>query len=133
MSPECLPLFKFAGRLEFSIGQCVIQECHQNVYHGSSLLADLNFQSVSVLYKNVTRMSTSESELVINLIGEKMSEKESALRKAIYIQERLALMHSSTGLFISFPIYSHASCFLNLLKCFGVLGPNLFLFFYKVR
>jgi len=34
----------------------------REVYSGSSLLADWNFQSVSELYKNFTRMSTSEFE-----------------------------------------------------------------------
>jgi hypothetical protein len=62
------------------------------VYSGSSLLADLNFQSVSGLYKNFTRMSPSEFEFLINLIGEKkISKKDTAFRKAISIQERLAL------------------------------------------
>jgi hypothetical protein len=41
----------------------------REVYSGSGLLADLNFQSVSGLYKNFTRMSPSE--FLINLIGEK--------------------------------------------------------------
>jgi len=61
------------------------------VYSGSSLLADLNFQSVSGLYKNFTRMSPSEFEFLINLIGEKISKKDTAFRKAISVQERLAL------------------------------------------
>ena len=59
------------------------------MYSGSSLLADLNFQSVSGLYKNFTRMSPSE--FPINLIGEKISKKDTAFRKAISVQERLAL------------------------------------------
>jgi hypothetical protein len=45
------------------------------VYSGSSLLADLNFHSVSGLYKNFTTMSPSEFEFLINLIGEKHLEK----------------------------------------------------------
>jgi hypothetical protein len=61
------------------------------VYSGSSLLADLNFQSVSGLYKNFTRMSPSEFEFLINLVGEKFSKKDTAFRKAISFQERLAL------------------------------------------
>jgi hypothetical protein len=61
------------------------------VYSGSSLLADLNFQSVSGLYKNFTRMSPSEFEFLINLIGEKNLEKNTAFTKAISVQERLAL------------------------------------------
>ena len=43
------------------------------MYGGSSLLADLNFQSVSGLYKNFTRLSPSEFEFLVNLIGEKIS------------------------------------------------------------
>jgi hypothetical protein len=47
----------------------------REVYSGSSLLADLNFQAVSVLYKNFTRVSPSEFEFLIHLIGEKNREK----------------------------------------------------------
>jgi hypothetical protein len=61
------------------------------MYNGSSLLTDWNFQSVSGLYKNFTRMSPSEFEFWINLIGEKISKKDTALRKAISVQERLAM------------------------------------------
>ena len=63
----------------------------REVYSGSSLLADWNFQSVSWLYKNFTRMSLSEFEFLINLIGEKISKNDTAFRKAIYVQERLEL------------------------------------------
>jgi len=61
------------------------------MYSGSSLLADLNFHSVSVIYKNFTRMSPSEFEILINLIGEKISKKDTSFRKATSIQERLAM------------------------------------------
>jgi NAD dependent epimerase/dehydratase family enzyme len=61
------------------------------VYSGSSLLADLNFQSVSGVYKNFTRMSPSEFEFLIHLVGEKISKKDTAFRKTISVQERLAL------------------------------------------
>jgi hypothetical protein len=63
----------------------------REVYSSSSLLADWNFQSVSGLYKNFTRMSPSESEFLINLIGENISKKDTAFGKAISVQERLAL------------------------------------------
>jgi hypothetical protein len=63
----------------------------REVYSSSSLLADLNFQSVSGLYKNFTRMSPGEYKLLINLIREKISEKDTAFRKAISVQETLAL------------------------------------------
>jgi len=61
------------------------------VYSASSLLADWNLQSVSGLYKNFTRMFPSEFEFLINLIGEKISKKDTEFRKAISFQERLAL------------------------------------------
>ena len=61
------------------------------VYSGTSLLANWNFQSVSGLYKNFTRMSPSEFEFLINLIGEKISKKDTGFRKAISVQELLAL------------------------------------------
>jgi hypothetical protein len=40
----------------------------REVYSASSLLADLNYQSVSGLYKNFTRMSPTEFEYLIRLI-----------------------------------------------------------------
>ena len=66
------------------------------LYSGLSLLADLNFQSVSGLYKNFTRLSPIEYEFLINLIGgEKNLEKRSRrsgktflFRKDISVQER---------------------------------------------
>ena len=45
------------------------------MYSGSTLLAGLNFQSVSGLYKIFTRMSPSEFEFLINLIGKINLEK----------------------------------------------------------
>jgi len=60
-------------------------------YSGSSLLADLNFQSVGELCKDFTRTFPSEFEFLINLIGEEISKKDTVFRKAISVQERLAL------------------------------------------
>jgi hypothetical protein len=59
----------------------------REVYSGTSLLADLNFQSVSRLYKNFTRMSNSEFEFLLNLIGEKISQKDTAFRKPFPFKE----------------------------------------------
>ena len=42
---------------------------NRNVYSGNSLLSDLKFQKVSGLYKNFTRMSPTDFEYLINLIG----------------------------------------------------------------
>jgi hypothetical protein len=58
----------------------------RNVYSGSRLLEDLNFQSVSGLYKNFTRISPSEFKFLIILIREKISKK-TASRKAISVQK----------------------------------------------
>jgi hypothetical protein len=55
----------------------------REVYSGSSLLADWNFQSVSGLYENFTGMSPSEFEFLIHWIGEKISKKDTAFRKII--------------------------------------------------
>jgi hypothetical protein len=57
------------------------------VYSGSKFAGRLNFQSVSGLCKNFTRMSPSEFEFSINLIGgKKTSKKDIAFRKAISVQ-----------------------------------------------
>jgi hypothetical protein len=64
---------------------------NREVYSGSSLLRDFSFQPVSGLYKNFTRMSPTEFEFLINLVGEQISRKDTAFRKAIPVQERLAL------------------------------------------
>jgi hypothetical protein len=52
----------------------------REVYSGSSLLADWNFQSVSGLYKNFKRMSPSEFKFLINLTGKNL-EKTQRSRK----------------------------------------------------
>ena len=63
----------------------------REVYSSSSLLADWNFQSVSVLYKNFTQMSPSAYVFLIHLIGEKISKKDTEFRKAVSVQESLTL------------------------------------------
>ena len=100
----------------------------RELFSGSSLLEDLNFNSVSGLYKNFTRMSPSEFEFLIDLIGERISKKNTAFRKAISVQESLARTHSSTGLFTSFPSSSHSICFLILLKCIECFGSHIISF-----
>jgi len=90
--------------------------------------ANLNFQSVCGLCKNFARMSPIEFEFLIYLIGEKISKKDTVFRKAISVQERLALMHSLTGVLISFPSSSRASFFLILLKCIGCSGSQVISF-----
>jgi hypothetical protein len=55
------------------------------------LLADLKFQSVSGLHETFTRISPSVYVFLIHWIGEKISKKDTAFRKATYVQESLAL------------------------------------------
>jgi len=53
----------------------------REVYSGSSLLAHLNFQLVSGLYKNFSTLSASEFEFLINLIGEEILERHGVQEK----------------------------------------------------
>jgi hypothetical protein len=50
------------------------QQLHTSREVYSGLFEGLNFQSVSGLYNNFTRMSQCESEFLINLIAEKISK-----------------------------------------------------------
>jgi len=61
----------------------------REVYNVSSLLADLNFQSVSGLYKNFTRMSPSDFEFLINLIGAKNLEKEHSVQESHFCSKKV--------------------------------------------
>jgi hypothetical protein len=61
----------------------------REVYSRSSLLADLNFQSVSRLYKNLTRMSPSEFEFLINVIGEKISNKGHGVQESHFCSRKV--------------------------------------------
>jgi len=61
----------------------------REVYSGSSLLADLNFQPVSGLYKNFARMSPSELEFLINLIGKKNLEKRHSVQEIHFCSRKV--------------------------------------------
>jgi hypothetical protein len=63
----------------------------RSVYSGRELLLDLKFQEISGLYKNFTRMSPTDFEYLINLVGPKIARKDTRWRRAISIQERLAV------------------------------------------
>jgi hypothetical protein len=109
------------------------------VYSGSSLLADFNFQAVSVFYTNFTRVSTSEFGFLIHLIGEKIAKKDTAFRKAISIEERLALTlcflasgDSYVSLQYIFKISHFLPCILlfNFVKMHWVLWAPYYLFYF---
>jgi hypothetical protein len=61
----------------------------REVYSGSSMLADLNFQSVSGLYKNFTKMSPSEFEFLINLVGEETLEKRHSVQESHFCSRKV--------------------------------------------
>jgi hypothetical protein len=82
---------------------------NREVYIGLSLLRDLSFQPVIGLYKNFTRMSPTEFKFLINLIGEQISQKDTMFRKAVPVQERLALTLSSLASDDSYLAFSNLS------------------------
>lgn len=57
----------------------------------SNLLLDLKSQEISGHFKNFTRMSSTDFEYLLNLIGPKIKTKDTKLRKAISEQDKLAL------------------------------------------
>ena len=63
----------------------------KSVYSGTSLLADLKFQEVSGQYKNFTRMTAADFELLINLVGPKIVKMDTRFRAAVPVQDRLAV------------------------------------------
>jgi hypothetical protein len=92
----------------------------REVYSGSSLLRDLSFQTVSGLYKHFIRMSPTEFQFIINYIREQISRKDTTFRKAIPVQERLALT-------LRFFLASGDSCVMKGRSCYGkLLSDSLF-------
>jgi len=63
-------------------------ECPAN---NNTLLADLKFQEISGQYKNFTRMSPTDFEYLINMIGPKIAKQDTFMRKSISVQERLSI------------------------------------------
>lgn len=59
--------------------------------NSNALLADLKFQEISGQYKNFTRMSPTDFEYLLNLIGPKIKKQDTFMRNAISVQERLSV------------------------------------------
>jgi len=98
----------------------------REVFSGSSLLADWNLQSVSGLYKNSSRMSPSEFECLINVIGEKkILEKGHSVQESHFCSRKFgtdALFDGSADLFPQFLTFILLSNFVKIYWMFWV--PN---------
>jgi hypothetical protein len=69
----------------------------REVYSGASLLGDLNFQLASGLYKNFTRMSPSEFEILIHLIGEKNLERGHSVQESHFCSRKVGTDATFSG------------------------------------
>jgi len=104
----------------------------REAYSGSSLLANLNIQSVNGLYKNFTRMSPSEFGFLINFIGERNLEKGHGVQESHFCSRKFgtyALIDGSVHFFPqSFPCIL-LSNFVKMHWMFSV--PNYLFSFIK--
>lgn len=57
----------------------------------SNLLLDLKSQEISGHFKNFTRISPTDFEYLLNLVGPKIKTRDTKFRKAISVQHKLAL------------------------------------------
>ncbi|XP_022177580.1 uncharacterized protein LOC111038683 [Myzus persicae] len=58
---------------------------------GNTLLQDLRTQEINGQFQNFMRMTSTDFDFLINLIGPKIVKSETILRKPISVQERLAV------------------------------------------
>lgn len=63
----------------------------RQIYSGSTLLRDLKFQECSGQFQNFVRMSSTDFEEIINMIGPKISKMDTKFRTAVSVKERLAI------------------------------------------
>ncbi|XP_074039919.1 uncharacterized protein [Leptinotarsa decemlineata] len=63
----------------------------REIYSGSTLLEDLKFQEISGQFQNFVRMSSQDFELLINMIGPKITKLNTRMRMAVPVKERLAI------------------------------------------
>lgn len=64
---------------------------HRLHFSGSTLLTDLRTQEINGQFQNFLRMSSSDFDYLINLIGPKTEKTYTAIRESISVQERLAV------------------------------------------
>ncbi|CAG9792732.1 unnamed protein product [Diatraea saccharalis] len=57
----------------------------------SNLIQDMKSQEISGHFKNFTRMASTDFEYLLNLIGPQIQTRDTKFRKAIPVQEKLAL------------------------------------------
>ena len=102
------------------------------MYRGSNSPADLNFQSVSGLYKNFTRMSPSEFEFSINLIAEKISKKGLRVQESHFCSRKVGTDVLIDGSVRFFPQFFSRTLLSNFVKMHWVFWvPNYFFSFIR--
>lgn len=57
----------------------------------TNLILDMKSQEISGHFKNFTRMASTDFEFLLNLIGPKIFTKDTKFRKAITVQDKLAV------------------------------------------
>jgi hypothetical protein len=73
------------------------------VYGGTGLLADLKFQEFSGRYRKFTRKAPTRFELLMNLVGQKIVNRDTTSRAATPVQEKLGHRRPVHPSAISFP------------------------------
>jgi len=70
-----------------------ITKLYQNKLNNdsSSVLSNLKFDEITGQYKNFLRMSSEDFEFLINLVGPKIQKNDTHFRRAIPVNERLAV------------------------------------------
>jgi hypothetical protein len=84
----------------------------REVYSGSRLLADLNFQSVSGLYKNFTRISPSEFEIFSSFDWRKNIGKERSFRESHFCSRKVGTDAANGDSYVSLQYVFKISQFL---------------------
>jgi hypothetical protein len=102
----------------------------REVYSGSRFLTDLNFKSVSGLYKNFNRMSPSEFEFLINLMGKNLEKGQRSGKPFLFKKGwHFALIDGSVHFFPQFLPCILLSNFVKMNCVFWV--PNYLFSFIK--
>jgi endonuclease III-like uncharacterized protein len=61
------------------------------LHYGNRLLQEMAFESIEDTVKNFTRMSMADFEYVASVISSKVAKRDTYMRQAITVKERLAI------------------------------------------